>query len=1346
MLSTSATWYAEFGVIHTATDPSGLTTAVELDNLGRSIRVYGPGCPEPKAAIEYHLGTPVSYVHTRTNETCEPSSAGAVSGDAMEAYAWVDGLGRGRAAVSEGSPSDGLAGILTGVQVFDSKGAVQRAYLPCDTTFPPVSGTTALPLCRSTARPLHAASSYDAFGRVVRAWTTDGTQVVATRYGALVTDVWDAGDLAPGIYHATPATTYVDGLGRTVRTVERNGEPARRSPPGGEGGTFATALRYNSLGAVVEMQRGEVSGTERWSDFRPGLSVVKTQRYDTLGRRIENHDPDAGLYRYSFDPLDRLVSTMDARGTVNRYWYDRGGRLAAEDLGGDVPYEAASWATLGGTAASTCDLDEDGLPSPARPRCFDVLYGFDLPFARAGAAWESALEPGQGPLAGRPSWTKDRAGTVVLGYDDHGWAVWSARQFHPDWSRGYPSRSTFDEVQRLLTEVHADGSQFDFQYTSRGLLWRVDFEEDVPDPDGTGTIRASRPLIRRTEYDVQARRVEVEYGDRLCVLDGGAEACDPLDPPPDHTCECPEYDASSGTVETYAYDSRQRLARKQAVRSDDFVVLDYRYSYDVASNIVRLDDERLAASEEPWALDDFVPCDMEFSYDALGRSTRAEPIYREAQPQRVGEQTWSFDALGSMLTWNDDVGHFYGWSLGDIQNGLQRLRACDPAAPLPQDRCDPGLGPLPRQGGVDTGCPLDALDRCVPASHVRASSSPAPNALYAATGPDGDTLRAYYDAAGNMMALVVHRPQGCGREDDSDPTHAAAGGPDGSGCREGADFRLLFAWDEVGNMLAVERQRLEPRWSCDAAGGGIAIQPAEREEYLGPEGESGRATHEWCPVARVESAYDFGGQRRMKHEATLVYEDRDRWPAGWSLYVSASFEVREARRELDGTYQDGLAARYLWNEAGILFELDADVSPQGAPMPKSRLTLTNQLGSASSVLDPETGGLSAILSQLPYGAEEQTLPRLDPGDAGAFAPRYEFTGKERDRGVGLVYFGARSLVPQLARWTSADPFATARPLASAETNPFAFSLSNPVRVRDPNGLDNVAVFSTFSEPGDVRTSTQVAETYAVRLRAAPFPEDRVVSTAHVESADALRDVLPHTDPSTGGILPGLVDPTHGPLTEADVFHHGNWEHLIGFNPTQGAVSTTGGVIDPKSVLRLPIPSSYPGLIAPDPIFRMWGCNVGADPTTGAISESLREFSRVNDEWTVQAASLKTVNAFQPIAIDGLLEMEEATLFHGFIVASYNQKAADLLSANGQDNLARLWSQYKDVVQPFVECKAGDCYFVAPTIREGRWYSQRRLAATNSFDALREAIGNRQYEMEQERAAQQQESCSGGLCL
>ncbi|NMC69597.1 MAG: hypothetical protein GYA57_05950 [Myxococcales bacterium] len=310
-------------------------------------------------------------------------------------------------------------------------------------------------------------------------------------------------------------------------------------------------------------------------------------------------------------------------------------------------------------------------------------------------------------------------------------------------------------------------------------------------------------------------------------------------------------------------------------------------------------------------------------------------------------------------------------------------------------------------------------------------------------------MRAYYDASGNMTALVVHRPAGCGREDELGTSTPAAGGPDGAGCREGDDFRLMFAWDEVGNLLAVERQSLVDAGTCTAPGGGIEILDSAYEEYLGP---GDPEDHEWCPAARLASTYDFGGQRRLKYE-TNITDDAGRIPELGSLYVSASYEVREAELNPSTGIFDRVSAidaRYLWNEAGILFELDSAV-PDGAPSPKTRLTLTNQIGSASSVLDADLGSVSQILSQLPYGAEEQTLPRVALDAPPAFVPRYEFTGKERDRGVGLVYFGARSLDARLGRWVSTDPLAVQGSLGNA----YAYAASNAVRLVDRVGLDDV---------------------------------------------------------------------------------------------------------------------------------------------------------------------------------------------------------------------------------------------------------------------------------------------------
>ncbi|MBI5500895.1 MAG: hypothetical protein HY907_11685 [Deltaproteobacteria bacterium] len=1034
-LTTSATWYAEYGAIRTATDPSGLVTEVLLDKLGRPTGMYRPGCGEPAAEIAYHLRSMLSYVNTRTNEDCESTArVDTIAGETLEAWAYVDGMGRSRAAIAEGDAEDGLEYIQSGVQSFDAKGAVRQAFLPSTARSPDVPDGVA-----PTSPSLYARSAYDPFGRVARAWTTDGTEVVATRYGALVTDIWDAGDLGPGVYHGTPATTYTDGQGRTVRTVERN---RSADSPGLE--VFATGLRYNPLGAVVEMTRGRTGGDARDAAFSSTESVTKTQTYDTLGRRVVNDDPDAGIYRYAYDPLDRLIATKDARRIVNRYWYDRGGRLVAEDLEGEVSYAAGSWATTGGTAGQTCALGDDNLPSAGHSPCLDVLYGFDREYPASSTGWSAPIlaEPippcgtrptRQGPLDGRPSWTRDRAGTVVLGYDCHGWAIWSGRQVHPDVTTGYFSHSVFDEAQRLQLEANPDGSLMAYTYGERGLVERVSFLE-------VGATEY-QPLVRRTEYDAQGRKILVEYGDQVCRDSLTDLYCTPPEDGSASTCVC----STAGTLETYAFDSRQRLSRKSDVRQFDGLVLqDYRYTYDSASNIVRIDDGR----PDCWiAMDDglepsaecaetpehrtFVTYDIEYEYDALYRLTRAEPFYKRLQPDRVAAQTWTFDALGSMRTWDDDADHFYGWSLGNIVNGLQV-------------GADPGLGPLPvsddptcrASNGVDPGRE-DVLGRCV----ADRAGNAAPHALYAATSAVGDDqLRAYYDAAGNMAALVVHRPRGCAQED-------ATGGPDGEGCKEGPDFALFFAWDDDGNLVTAERR--------SAVGSDSATEPPLPDCTRDPSPDamlltSGHEHRWWCPATRLVNVFDFARHRRLKAEEFVAGD-------AFAPLATKSTEVSSKYRKRFEWFLAGstsVAVRTLNDGPANVWEL-VNVTTDGGGYQQYRVNTTDHVSSIRSVTDGVSGRSVRQVAYLAFGAHERTLD--DSYSSGQEPTRHDFAGHERDRSVELLHAGTRSDDARLGRWVSPDgmAFQASRPssttLPRATANLYAYCGNSPMVFVDPVG-------------------------------------------------------------------------------------------------------------------------------------------------------------------------------------------------------------------------------------------------------------------------------------------------------
>ncbi len=81
-------------------------------------------------------------------------------------------------------------------------------------------------------------------------------------------------------------------------------------------------------------------------------------------------------------------------------------------------------------------------------------------------------------------------------------------------------------------------------------------------------------------------------------------------------------------------------------------------------------------------------------------------------------------------------------------------------------------------------------------------------------------------------------------------------------------------------------------------------------------------------------------------------------------------------------------------------------------------------------------------------SREECFPFGENAFGGYAKKRYRFTGKERDDGSGLCYFGARYYAPWLCRFTSVDPLA----MDYAHQTPFAYADCNPVNKIDYGGM------------------------------------------------------------------------------------------------------------------------------------------------------------------------------------------------------------------------------------------------------------------------------------------------------
>ena len=105
-----------------------------------------------------------------------------------------------------------------------------------------------------------------------------------------------------------PTTTISDARGQTT-ALRRYGGPSPQ-------GTYdETTYTYTPAGQRATLT--EPSGIQRrWE-------------YDQRGRTIKTFDPDAGTTESTYDDLDRLTTTKDARGQLLTYTYDKIGRKTA---------------------------------------------------------------------------------------------------------------------------------------------------------------------------------------------------------------------------------------------------------------------------------------------------------------------------------------------------------------------------------------------------------------------------------------------------------------------------------------------------------------------------------------------------------------------------------------------------------------------------------------------------------------------------------------------------------------------------------------------------------------------------------------------------------------------------------------------------------------------------------------------------------------------------------------------------------------------------------------------------------------------------------------------------------
>jgi RHS repeat-associated protein len=294
-----------------------------------------------------------------------------------------------------------------------------------------------------------------------------------------------------------------------------------------------------------------------------------------------------------------------------------------------------------------------------------------------------------------------------------------------------------------------------------------------------------------------------------------------------------------------------------------------------------------------------------------------------------------------------------------------------------------------------------------------------------------------------------------------------------------------YVYDEVGNFLKMIHRGTDPAhpgWTHAYTYNETSqIEPAKRNNRLtsttvgatqgtysvNGDGYDLHGNMLKMPQLQVMQ-WDFKDQLLMsQHQAVNAQDDEGQQRQGertYYVYDATGQRVRKVTELANGNPKDEriylggfeIYRKHTGANAGLVREtlhiMDdkqrialVETRTQGndpAPPQLIRYQFSNHLGSASLELDDQAQIIS-YEEYTPYGSTSYQAVRSQTETP----KRYRYTGKERDEESGLYYNGARYYAAWLGRWTSADP----AELVDG-TNCYQYVQSNPVRLKDPNGL------------------------------------------------------------------------------------------------------------------------------------------------------------------------------------------------------------------------------------------------------------------------------------------------------
>ncbi len=779
------------------------------------------------------------------------------------------------------------------------------------------------------------------------------------------------------------------------------------------GGGLIASYRYTPDGQVAAAREG--ASLEQSYTYHPNgqlksvanpLGEVTQFTYDARGNLTAEINPAGAAWKRAYDAQNRLVSITEPWGATTRYEYDDAGHLVrmveASGAARQYQYDARG--------RRVTETDSLGNLTRFQYDAAGRLSRVTSPFGSAAFTYDAAgrLVEESGGLMASHRRVYDAAGRLMSERRPEGLEVTYRR----------------DAAGRVTAMEDSVGRKQQWQYDAQlrpaaatdalGSTTRIEY-----DPFGR-VIAETDPLGRTREFG------RAFNGDILASVE------------------------PNGDQAGFSYDGAGRLTSARRPSGERTT-----YSYDVLSNLIATQDPLGRRSRRTYD----IAGRLATSTDAMDRVTR----YTHDAMARVSEKTlasgkriaYRYDAAGRLLEADDGA-----FPVRYTFNAADSITRIDyPAirkAVVYQYNTD-GLrtsvtDPAGRVVRYEYG-PTKTLTAIVLPDERRIGITlDAAGGLASISYPNGITGTWQFDAAGRLIA-VRHRDRQANDVATATYTYNAAGEPI---ARSSAQVTTRYTYDAASQLTSESSAGFARRYTY-ARGGNRASAEIDGKSIA----YRYDAADQMLEAGEEKLDYDANGSliRRTASAGatTYTYDDENRLtriagPSGTTEYGYAPTGER-----IWSKTPNGATRHFVYDGPNLLAEFDERMQPMAlyvhAPGIDRPLAMirggetyfyhADRLGSILALSD-STGKLAAAYRYDAFGVllHESNRALVNP---------FRFAAREYEPS-GLYYFRARYYDPALGRFLSPDPKAPKRdqPL---DLNPYLYARNNPVRFRDPSGLD-----------------------------------------------------------------------------------------------------------------------------------------------------------------------------------------------------------------------------------------------------------------------------------------------------